>query len=110
MPVLPVSHHTWQVLRAVKRTKRPAVGRALRLDWTRKTKDGSFLTKLVEDGLLVRTTGSAEDPFEATYSLSEQGEHAAEYGECDFASRASGAGAEGKRKAAPPDPRKKKSR
>jgi hypothetical protein len=51
---------------------------------SRRTKDGSFLTDLVEQGLLTRATGTVAAPFEATYTLTERGEHAAEYGECDF--------------------------
>ncbi len=83
MPVFPVSHFTWQVLRTAKRSKTPPTGRALRLVPSRRTKDGSFLTELVELGLLARATGVAAAPFEATYSLTERGEHAAEYGECE---------------------------
>jgi hypothetical protein len=72
------------VLRTVKRSKKPPLGRALRLVPSRKTKDGSFLTALVEEGLLSRLTGTAEAPFEATYSLTEKGQHAAEYGEYEY--------------------------
>ena len=68
----------------MKRSKKPPTGRPLRLDRSRKTKDGSFLTALVEGGLLTRVTGSAEAPFEATYSLTERGQHAAEYGEYEY--------------------------
>ncbi len=84
MPVFPVTHFQWQVLRAVKRSRKPLVGRDLRLSPTRGTKDGSFLTALVELGLLARNGGSDKNPFEATYSLTELGKHAAEYGECEF--------------------------
>ena len=83
MALLPVAHFEWQVLRAVRRSRKPAAGRALRLAPTRRTRDGSFLTNLVESGLLKRVTGTAETPFDATYALTELGEHAAEYGECD---------------------------
>jgi hypothetical protein len=83
MAVLPVAHFEWQVLRAVRRSRKPAVGRALRLAPTRRTRDGAFLTELVDSGLLKRVTGTAEAPFEATYALTELGEYAAEYGECD---------------------------
>ncbi|VTR92134.1 unnamed protein product [Gemmata massiliana] len=88
MPVRSISHFTWQVLRTAKRSKKPVTGRELRIAPTRMTKNGSFLTKLVEEGLLSRVTGAAADPFEATYSLTEKGEHAAEFGECEFQSRA----------------------
>lgn len=84
MPVLPVTHFEWQVLRTVKRGKGPQTGRALRLVPSRRTKDGSFLTDMVTTGLLTRASGTADGPFEATYSLTAMGEHAAEYGECDF--------------------------
>ncbi len=84
MPVRPTSHFTWQVLRTAKRSKKPLTGRALRLAPTRNTKDGSFLTALVEEGLFDRLTGSDEDPFEATYTLTEKGKHAAEYGEYEY--------------------------
>jgi hypothetical protein len=86
MPVLPVTHNQWQVLRAVKRSRKPPLGRELRLSPTRGTKDGSFLTNMVRLGLLERPTGTEKDPFEATYALTERGKHAAEYGECDFPS------------------------
>jgi hypothetical protein len=42
---------------------------------------------MVERGLLARVTGTAEAPFEATYALTDRGEYAAEYGECDFPTR-----------------------
>ena len=84
MPVRPTSHFTWQVLRTAKRSKKPLAGRALRLVPSRKTKDGSFLTALVEEGLLAFASGSAADPFEATYALTEKGQHAAEYGEYEY--------------------------
>jgi hypothetical protein len=87
MSVLPVSHFEWQVLRTIKRSHRPPTGRVLRLLPTRNTRDGSFLSQMVERGLLARVTGTAEAPFAATYALTELGEHAAEYGECDFPAR-----------------------
>jgi hypothetical protein len=51
---------------------------------TRQTKDGSFLTVLVEEELLSRVSGSKDKPFEATYALTEKGHHAAEYGEYEY--------------------------
>ena len=84
MAVFPVSHAHWQILRAVKRSRKPALGRELRLNPTRATKDGSFLTDLVKTGLLTRVTGTESDPFEAMYSFTELGKHAAEYGECEL--------------------------
>lgn len=84
MALLPLRHFEWQVLRAVKRSKKPALGRTLRLTPSRRTKDGSFLTAMVEEGLLIRVTGTSETPFDATYKLTEKGEYAAEYGECEM--------------------------
>jgi hypothetical protein len=78
------SHSTWQILRAVKRSATPPAGRALRLVPSRRTKDGSFLNVLVEEGLLERRTGTADVPFDATYALTDRGEHAAEYGEYEY--------------------------
>ncbi|MDY3551674.1 hypothetical protein R5W24_000753 [Gemmata sp. JC717] len=84
MPVRPTSHFTWQVLRTAKRSKKPLTGRALRLAPTRNTKDGTFLTALVNEGLLERMAGSEDEPFDATYALTEKGKHAAEYGEYEY--------------------------
>lgn len=84
MPILPVSHFTWQCLRAVKRSKTPPIGRMLRLVPSRRTKDGAFLIEMVEQGLLTRVSGTEESPFDATYSLTPVGEHAAEFGECEM--------------------------
>lgn len=74
-----VSHADWQVLRHMVRSKKPAIGSSLRLTLSRRTKDGTFLTDLVRMGLL-KVESKAKDPFEATYSLTELGKHAAEYG------------------------------
>lgn len=79
-----MSHFNWQVLRAAKRSKKPLTGRALRLMPTRNTKDGSFLTALVDEGLLTYVTGDTSAPFDATYALTEKGQHAAEYGEYEY--------------------------
>jgi hypothetical protein len=82
--VFPVTHFQWQVLRAVKRSKKPPIGRELRLTPTRGTKDGTFLNVLVQLGLLDRVSGREHNPFAATYGLTERGKQAAEFGECDF--------------------------
>ena len=87
MPVLPVSHFTWQVLRTVHRSKNPLSGRALRLVPNRRTKDGTFLTELVDLGLMTLVSGTANEPFEATYALTERGQYAAEYGEGEIPAR-----------------------
>ena len=92
MPVLPITHNQWQVLRAVKRSRKSPTGRELRLNPTRGTKDGTFLTAMVKAGLLSRATGNEKDPFDATYTLTELGKHAAEYGECEFPSRSPDSG------------------
>ncbi len=84
MPIRPIRHSDWQILRAAKRAKKAPTGRALRLIPTQRTKDGSFLVELVEAGLLAFVTGSAAAPFEATYELTERGHHAAEYGEYEY--------------------------
>ena len=83
MTIFPIARFTWQVLRAAKRSKTPPTGRALRFVRSRRTKDGTFLTELVELGLLSHVTGTAAAPFEATYALTARGEHAAEFGECE---------------------------
>lgn len=78
-----LSHHDWRVLRRVARAKgKPVIGRELRMDMLRRTHDGSFLTRLVEDGLL-GVSHSAADPFEAKYILTKLGREAAEYGVYD---------------------------
>lgn len=78
-----LGHHDWRVLRAVVRAKgKPVHGRILRLDMSRKTKDGTFLVRLVENGLLV-VSRAADDPFEATYVLTPPGKEAAEFGVYD---------------------------
>ena len=84
MPVRSLSHLDWQILRTAKRSKRPLTGRVLRIVPARRTKDGSFLTALVDEGLLARATGAADRPFEATYALTEKGRLAAEYGEYEY--------------------------
>jgi DNA-binding HxlR family transcriptional regulator len=74
-----LNNSDWRVLRQVLRARRPARGSTLRLEMTRRTKTGAFLTALVRYGLLqVATPG--ETPFDATYTLTELGKHAAEYG------------------------------
>lgn len=93
MPTLPISHFTWQVLRAARRSKTPLTGKQLRLVPSRKTKDGTFLDDLVAAGLL-QIVGVDDLPAKATaqekalpmqfrtrYKLTAAGEHAAEYGE-----------------------------
>ena len=85
---LTVTHFTWQVLRTVKRSKKPPTGRALRLVPSRRIKDGTSLTELVDLGLLARVTGAADAPFEATYSPTGRGESAAEFGACEMPTKA----------------------
>ncbi|MDY3555207.1 hypothetical protein R5W24_004345 [Gemmata sp. JC717] len=95
MAIRSISHFLWQVLRATKRSKKPPTGRQLRISPTPRSKDGSFLTALVDEGLLEFVTGSAAAPFDATFALTVKGEHAAEYGEYEY---------EPKRPAPPPAP------
>jgi hypothetical protein len=85
MPLRPISHFFWQVLRTALRSKKPLTGKELRVAPTRNSKDGTFLNELVGEGLLNRVRGSADQPFEATYALTEKGRHAAEYGEYEYA-------------------------
>jgi hypothetical protein len=87
--MMPISHFTWQVLRAAKRSKKPLTGKELRLAPTRRTKDGTFLDALVNDGLLQvcgvdeATEETKRQPvqFRSRYKLTTNGERAAEYGE-----------------------------
>ena len=82
---VPINTNDWQVLRQTLRTRRPTKGLALRMDLRQRTKDGSFLTTLVRHGLLQVVT-PGETPFDASYSLTDRGKHAAEFGvyEVDF--------------------------
>lgn len=91
-PTLAIPHYVWQVLRAVARANgKPVIGHELRLNMARRTKDGSFLTRLVDAGLLAREMPLVSDerdakkslPFRYTYTLTEKGARAAEYGECE---------------------------
>jgi hypothetical protein len=86
----PISHFTWQLLRTVKRAKKKLLlGKDLRIVPSRRTKDGSFLDELVQEGLLeVASTDAVTQEnkqwptqFRNRYRLTEKGEHAAEYGE-----------------------------
>jgi hypothetical protein len=61
--MFPIRHSEWQILRTAKRSRKPLTGRALRIVPTRHTKDGTFLTDLVQRGLLSRVTGSEAAPF-----------------------------------------------
>lgn len=72
-------HDTWVTLRILVRNKE-LPGQRLRISLSRATKDGKFLARLVNVGLLTRITGTEEYPFSATYSLTAVGYLAAEYG------------------------------
>ncbi len=76
---LPLSVNDWQVLRFALRNG-TATGRELRVWPSRRTKDGTFLQDFVDKGLL-RVVAPGGTPFEATYALTPEGEHAAEHGE-----------------------------
>lgn len=92
MPTLAIPHYIWQVLRAIARGNgKPVIGHELRPNMSRRTKDGSYLTRLRRAGLLAREMPLVSDtrdakkalPFRYTYTLTEKGAHAAEYGECE---------------------------
>lgn len=78
-----LSHNDWRVLRAVLRSRQPAKGGTLRLDMSRRTKDGAFLPSLVQLGLL-RVAQAGETPFDAAYALTDRGKQAAEFGVYDI--------------------------
>jgi hypothetical protein len=79
--LMPMGTFEWQVLRAILRASpNYPNGRQLRLVPSRRTKDGSFLTDIVNRGLIKVVTKN-KDPFEATYALTPLGEYAAEHGE-----------------------------
>ncbi len=89
---LAISHHTWQVLRAIKRGNgEPVAGYTLRIGMSRRTKDGSFLGDLFAMGLIDSHPAPYHEPehaskpvaFRLYYTLKPLGEHAAEYGECE---------------------------
>lgn len=91
MAKLPIPHYLWQSLRVLVRANGNAVrGHDLRLSPRRATKDGSFLTRLVEAGLLTQEMPLVSDPrdakkplpFRYQYRLTEKGAAAAEFGEC----------------------------
>lgn len=87
----------WQVLRILARAAPGSVvGRELRLDMSRRTKDGTFLDEMVRVGLIEVAEAPAPQPvsltrriyskpepkqFRVLYRLTAMGRHAAEYGE-----------------------------
>lgn len=58
--LLPIPTRTWRVLRALARSAAPVPGRELRLAPTRETFDGSFLTRLVDAGLIEVAGGNGK--------------------------------------------------
>lgn len=90
-----LSHHEWQLLRAAVRAElagQPSLaGRELRMAPTRMTKDGTFLDRLVAEGLLAVAAKPPAGPegepaqFRTRYKLTAKGREAAEYGEFDRA-------------------------
>lgn len=79
--LMPMGTFEWQVLRAILRVSpNYPNGRQLRLVPSRRTKDGTFLTDIVNRGL-IKVVSKNKDPFEATYALTPLGEYAAEHGE-----------------------------
>jgi hypothetical protein len=89
MSMLPISHFTWQLLRAARRGKTPPTGKELRVHPSRKTKDGTFLDEVVAEGLIEAVSVDSPDEktqrlpvqFRTRYKLTAKGEYAAEYGE-----------------------------
>ena len=76
----------WKTLRLLVREE-AATGLNIRLMFmNRVTKDGSFLTTMVEEGLIELTDKSKPNshPFEPTYRLTQVGKYAAEHGEIEF--------------------------
>ncbi len=93
-----VPHLEWQVLRAILRHKGPGgcPGAVLRLVPSRRTKNGIHLTALAESGLIEAVGPPAPpaaavagvpdetaEPLRTRWRLTDQGRHAAEYGESD---------------------------
>src|SRR5262245_60006861 len=95
-----VTHWEWQLLRSLLRAesagKPPPLGSEVRTHHTRKTRDGTFLDRLIDEGLLEvakeappaaarARTGEKLAPmqFRRRYRLTAVGRHAAEYGEYD---------------------------
>lgn len=74
-----LSHYDWRVIRQVLRTRKPSTGHSLRLDMSRRTKDGTFLDGLVHWDLL-QLVSAGDTPLDSTYALTERGKYAAEYG------------------------------
>ena len=97
--IIPIAHHEWQMLRYILRTEaagQKPLGREIRINPTRRTKDGTFLDELIERGLIAlaaKPTSPSSDSsafmndepmqFRARYRLTELGRYAAEYGEYD---------------------------
>jgi hypothetical protein len=98
--ITPLPHFVWQTLRYMARaeaTGKDAYGRELRMTPTRRTKDGTFLDELVDQGLIEAVSEPVPFPpgasrsekkespqFRTRYRLTELGRHAAEYGEYDM--------------------------
>jgi hypothetical protein len=80
---VPVHQFEWRVLRQVLRSKKPPPGSSLRLEMTRRTRDGEHLVPLVRLGLL-KVEAKGKTPVESTYTLTDRGKHAAEYGVYDI--------------------------
>jgi DNA-binding HxlR family transcriptional regulator len=76
---VPLSRWTWQALRVLAR-QGTATGRELRHSPSRQSKDGAFLKRLVDAGLVAAFI-RMDDPFASSYRLTALGAHAAEYGE-----------------------------
>lgn len=86
-----LSVNTWKMLRALVREER-LTGKQLRqYNYGRRSKDGTFLDALVEDGLLTVKSLQPAPPgrsipqqFRTVYELTELGRTAAEFGEYEY--------------------------
>lgn len=76
-----LAHENWQRLRFLVRTGE-RTGRDIRMTMSRKSRDGSYLTQLLNDGL-IKVVVPAKDRLDATYALTDLGRLAAEHGEYD---------------------------
>lgn len=80
-----VRHRYWQVLRTILRKGGPILGSELRISMSRQLRGGTFLLDLVEAKLVAPELGKpwppSGSPFDRTYTLTELGKQAAEFGE-----------------------------
>jgi len=81
---------TWRVLRMLVRDKECTGAELRQMYWGRKTKDGTWFSKLVQDGLIEVVSVDKGDlrsqPVEhrTVYKLTDLGIYAAEYGTYEY--------------------------